>query len=297
MIRPLIVVYGEWFFRDNCWDFVVDNVKGARMYFLNDSSTHVDLVEMAQEDYNRDTNREVVDFTYSLPEEMMQQMAPDTPPIYVTNDRQVRNLIEICKTHDVRLCVSNRGRMIISDATEVSDEDEDVNELSDKGEEEDYEDGNEVSDKEEEEDYEDGNEEEEDADVPNFAEVDEDEFVDYSVYGQVKDEDEDEALFSANAAALASRRSSPRVTNEGVQKAAAALKGSDHRSATNTVELRRVRREYKAKKVSEEDYIKAMKEEIKKVVDLQEELDINVLVHGEPEISLSTALMPIVGIV
>ncbi|CAH2072483.1 unnamed protein product [Thlaspi arvense] len=120
----------------------------------------------------------------------------------------------------------------------------------------------------------------------------------------------DEALFSANAAALASRRSSPRVTNEGVQKAAAALKGSDHRRATNvsarldaqqkklnlpilptttigsfpqTVELRRVRREYKAKKVSEEDYVKAIKEEIKKVVDLQEELDIDVLVHGEPE--------------
>ena len=28
-----------------------------------------------------------------------------------------------------------------------------------------------------------------------------------------------------------------------------------------------------------------MKEEIKKVVDLQEELDIDVLVHGEPEVS------------
>ena len=31
------------------------------------------------------------------------------------------------------------------------------------------------------------------------------------------------------------------------------------------------------------DYVKAIKEEIKKVVDLQEELDIDVLVHGEPE--------------
>ncbi|CAA0843021.1 5-methyltetrahydropteroyltriglutamate--homocysteine methyltransferase 1 [Striga hermonthica] len=120
----------------------------------------------------------------------------------------------------------------------------------------------------------------------------------------------DEAFFSANAAAQASRKSSPRVTNEAVQKAAAALKGSDHRRATNvsarldaqqkklnlpilptttigsfpqTIELRRVRREYKAKKISEEDYIKAIKEEINKVVKLQEELDIDVLVHGEPE--------------
>ncbi|WZY96464.1 hypothetical protein YC2023_068793 [Brassica napus] len=119
-----------------------------------------------------------------------------------------------------------------------------------------------------------------------------------------------QSFFSANAAALSSRRSSPRVTNESVQKAAAALKGSDHRRATEvsarldaqqkklnlpilptttigsfpqTVELRRVRREYKAKKISEEDYVKAIKEEIKKVVDIQENLDIDVLVHGEPE--------------
>ncbi|KAG6386190.1 hypothetical protein SASPL_155081 [Salvia splendens] len=122
--------------------------------------------------------------------------------------------------------------------------------------------------------------------------------------------EKDEAVFSANAAAHASRKSSPRVNNEAVQKAAAALRGSDHRRATNvsarldaqqkklnlpilptttigsfpqTVELRRVRREYKAKKISEEEYVKAIKEEISKVVKLQEELDIDVLVHGEPE--------------
>nr|CAB3471984.1 unnamed protein product [Digitaria exilis] len=120
----------------------------------------------------------------------------------------------------------------------------------------------------------------------------------------------DEVYFAANAAALASRKSSPRVTNEEVQKAATALKGSDHRRATNvsarldaqqkklnlpvlptttigsfpqTVELRRVRREYKGKKISEEEYISAIKEEINKVVKIQEELDIDVLVHGEPE--------------
>ncbi|RDY03676.1 5-methyltetrahydropteroyltriglutamate--homocysteine methyltransferase, partial [Mucuna pruriens] len=121
----------------------------------------------------------------------------------------------------------------------------------------------------------------------------------------------DEAFFSSNASAQASRKSSPRVTNEAVQKAAAALKGSDHRRATNvstrldaqqkklnlpilptttigsfpqTVELRRVRREYKANKISEEEYVNAIKEEIRKVVELQEQLDIDVLVHGEPEI-------------
>ncbi|KAI4312591.1 hypothetical protein MLD38_037396 [Melastoma candidum] len=39
----------------------------------------------------------------------------------------------------------------------------------------------------------------------------------------------------------------------------------------------------KAKKISEEDYINAIKSEIRKVVKLQEDLDIDVLVHGELE--------------
>nr|UBR19730.1 cobalamin-independent methionine synthase 3 [Pinus pinaster] len=120
----------------------------------------------------------------------------------------------------------------------------------------------------------------------------------------------DEAFFAVNASALASRRTSPRVTNEAVQKAAAALKTSDHRRATpvnirleqqqkklnlpilptttigsfpQTVELRRVRREFKINKISEEEYVSSIKEEIAKVVKLQEDLDIDVLVHGEPE--------------
>jgi 5-methyltetrahydropteroyltriglutamate--homocysteine methyltransferase len=38
-------------------------------------------------------------------------------------------------------------------------------------------------------------------------------------------------------------------------------------------------------RISEENYIEAIKEEISKVVKLQEELDIDVLVHGEPEVS------------
>lgn len=121
---------------------------------------------------------------------------------------------------------------------------------------------------------------------------------------------EDKVFFSANAATLDSRKSSPKVTSKSVQTAVAAVKGSEHQRATNvtarlevqykklnlpmlpittigsfpqTRELRKVRREYKANKISEEEYVKAIKEEIRDVVKLQEELDLNVLVHGEPE--------------
>lgn len=38
-------------------------------------------------------------------------------------------------------------------------------------------------------------------------------------------------------------------------------------------------------RISEEEYVAAIREEISKVVKLQEELDIDVLVHGEPEVT------------
>ncbi|KAF6141644.1 hypothetical protein GIB67_001196, partial [Kingdonia uniflora] len=121
--------------------------------------------------------------------------------------------------------------------------------------------------------------------------------------------EKDEAFFSANAASQASRKSSPRVNDKVVQKAASTIRESEHRRNTpvtarldaqqknlnlsilptttigsfpQTPDLRRVRREYKANKIAEEEYIKAMKKEINKVVKLQEDLDIDVLVHREP---------------
>jgi len=44
-------------------------------------------------------------------------------------------------------------------------------------------------------------------------------------------------------------------------------------------------------RISEEEYVSAIKEEISKVVKLQEELDIDVLVHGEPEVSSPEAIL------
>ena len=37
-------------------------------------------------------------------------------------------------------------------------------------------------------------------------------------------------------------------------------------------------------RISEEEYVNAITEEISKVVKIQEDLDIDVLVHGEPEV-------------
>ena len=75
---------------------------------MHDGCTHGELVEMAKEDYDLDKKTEMVELTYSLPTVTLEQMGHDTLPMHVTNDRQVRNLIELCKTHIVRLCISSQ---------------------------------------------------------------------------------------------------------------------------------------------------------------------------------------------
>ena len=75
---------------------------------MHDGCTRGELVDMTQEYYDLDKKTEMVKLTYSLPYIILEQMDHDTPPMHVTNDRQVRNLIELCKTHIVRLCVSRQ---------------------------------------------------------------------------------------------------------------------------------------------------------------------------------------------
>ncbi|KAF3498459.1 hypothetical protein DY000_02052028 [Brassica cretica] len=83
------------------------------MLSLSEGLTHADHVAMTQEDYNLDMNTESVELTYSL-----QQMTPDLPPIHVTSDRQVWNLLEITKTHEVRLDVDDlHGSLLVNAET------------------------------------------------------------------------------------------------------------------------------------------------------------------------------------
>src|SRR5207247_1107808 len=54
-------------------------------------------------------------------------------------------------------------------------------------------------------------------------------------------------------------------------------------SFPQTEAIRKARADFKAGKINEAAYEQAMKNEIKTVVDYQHDIDIDVLVHGEPE--------------
>ena len=115
---------------------------------------------------------------------------------------------------------------------------------------------------------------------------------------------------AANRAALESRRTSPRTNNPEVDARVRATSEADYSrdgsveerraaqqsklhlpafptttigSFPQTPELRRARRAHNRGEITAEEYETAMEQEITEVVRLQERIDIDVLVHGEPE--------------
>ncbi|CAA7052193.1 unnamed protein product [Microthlaspi erraticum] len=184
----IAAVYGKWDRRDKgTWFFEVDDDKGGRLFSLRDGCTYVELVDMAKDDYGVDKNAELLQIGYPLPDIMLQQLPIDSPPTFVTTDRQVQSLIELSRTYVLRLCVSSQQRNHMKDDVPVADNVEHDSEWGLSSDDEDW-DVHSHEDNEAEEEWED------DPIPPNpptdwsKGDIDETE-ADYSVYGRVVDED------------------------------------------------------------------------------------------------------------
>ena len=123
------------------------------------------------------------------------------------------------------------------------------------------------------------------------------------------DDDADRATVEESAKAVASRRGSARTHNEQLRSRTAAVTDADRDrddydtrvaaqrealglpplptttigSFPQTTEIRRARAAHKKGELTDEQYTQAMKDEIADVIRRQEELGLDVLVHGEPE--------------
>lgn len=118
------------------------------------------------------------------------------------------------------------------------------------------------------------------------------------------------AELEANRRALAARRASPRTRNEAVRERVARLTAADARRANpyevrsarqrellalpplptttigsfpQTAELRETRAALRREEIDGAEYERRMRDEIERIVRLQERLGLDVLVHGEPE--------------
>ena len=127
--------------------------------------------------------------------------------------------------------------------------------------------------------------------------------------GLVDGHEEIQEELSAATAALADRAAAPGVRVEAVRAREAALTRADFRrgdyaarlaaqdealqlpflptttigSFPQTADIRRSRAQFARGVITEGDYLGRMQAEIKRVVDLQEEIGLDVIVHGEPE--------------
>lgn len=82
------------------------------------------------------------------------------------------------------------------------------------------------------------------------------------------------------------KRKSPFAKRQQIQHAALKLPlypTTSIGSFPQTAEIRKARADYKAGKINDAQYKQAMEAEIRAVVDFQHEVDIDILVHGEPE--------------
>ncbi len=117
------------------------------------------------------------------------------------------------------------------------------------------------------------------------------------------------AELSAASAALEDRRRAPGVRDDAVRARTAALSESDYSrseyatrltaqearfdlpflptttigSFPQTADIRATRAAFAAGRITEQQYVEAMRAEIRRVVELQESIGLDVLVHGEPE--------------
>ncbi|CAA7049322.1 unnamed protein product [Microthlaspi erraticum] len=199
-------VYGEWVRKDNMsWHFEVDYRKGGRMFCLRDECTHDELVQIALDDYS--VNKHGLELSYSLPEPFVQKMPIDSLPVYVTNDRQVHSLIELSRTHVVRLCVSSQGNADVEDNVYGRKSENQDDEFSDDRVEDWAADSDEVSEGGQDAACDEG-------DVKKDAhEIDDDTHADYSQYGKVEDEDERETKIPFDDPRLRGRGQHKRMDN------------------------------------------------------------------------------------
>ncbi|XP_013751717.2 uncharacterized protein LOC106454085 [Brassica napus] len=91
------------------WKFIVDEETGGRLLTLDTSKTFDNLRVMVCEDFGTDLNLVNIDLSY-LPSDLV--IGLDSPPVFITNDRQLKNFLTYVKTKaSTRLCVCIRSKV------------------------------------------------------------------------------------------------------------------------------------------------------------------------------------------
>lgn len=103
-MEEILLVCGKWKFEKTRWVFRVDEDSGCRMLYANENTSYEDFVAMVYEDFAVDDRKFDVRLSYML-RKSWQKIPLDTPPVFVTNARQLMGYLRQAKGESVRMCV------------------------------------------------------------------------------------------------------------------------------------------------------------------------------------------------
>ncbi|CAN7124185.1 unnamed protein product [Brassica rapa subsp. narinosa] len=124
---PVIIVSGTWI-KKNKYVFNVDS-RGCKFLHLDEKTTHEDFEKSVLEDYGLNDLKDHIQLSYMFSNKALKTMAHDTPPVYMSNTRQLQGFLSLKKIERLRLCVeitenkaSEKSKTLLSFGSEVEAE-------------------------------------------------------------------------------------------------------------------------------------------------------------------------------
>ncbi|XP_048634998.1 uncharacterized protein LOC125608615 [Brassica napus] len=99
----VITVSGNWI-KKNKYVFNADS-RGCRVLHLDENSTHEAFAKSVLDDYGLNEMSDHIQLSYIFSNKSLKTMAHDTPPVYVSNTRQLQGFVALKKIEQLRLCV------------------------------------------------------------------------------------------------------------------------------------------------------------------------------------------------
>ena len=100
---PVIIVSGNWI-KKNIYVFNSDS-RGCRVLHLDDKPIHEEFAKSVLDDYGFNELRHQIQLSYMFSNKALKIMVHDTPPVNVSNTRQLQGFLSLKKIEKLRLCV------------------------------------------------------------------------------------------------------------------------------------------------------------------------------------------------
>ena len=104
VMDPIVIVSSNWI-KKNIYVFNVNRRECRVLLHLDEKTTHEDFAKSGLDDYGLNDLRDHIHLSYMFSNKALKKMAHDTPPLYVSNTRELQGFLSLKKIEQLRLCV------------------------------------------------------------------------------------------------------------------------------------------------------------------------------------------------